>query len=77
MLWGTDSSVLGFGSCGSQALEHRHNGRGTWAYLLLGMWGLPRPGTDLVSPALAGGFFLTEPPGKPWNFLKWSPCVHF
>ena len=29
---------------------------------------LPDPGmepTSLVSPALAGGFFTTEPPGKP------------
>ena len=26
---------------------------------------LPNPGTELPSPALAGGFFTTEPPGKP------------
>ena len=26
---------------------------------------LPNPGMELVSPALAGGFFTTEPPGKP------------
>ena len=26
---------------------------------------LPEPGIELVSPALAGGFFTTEPPGKP------------
>ena len=26
---------------------------------------LPDPGIKLVSPALAGGFFTTEPPGKP------------
>ena len=25
----------------------------------------PGPGIELVSPALAGGFFTTEPPGKP------------
>ena len=25
---------------------------------------LPDPGTEPVSPALAGGFFTTEPPGK-------------
>ena len=25
---------------------------------------LPDPGIDPVSPALAGGFFTTEPPGK-------------
>ena len=26
---------------------------------------LPGPGTEPVSPALAGGFLTTEPPGKP------------
>ena len=26
---------------------------------------LPNPGIELESPALAGGFFTTEPPGKP------------
>ena len=33
------------------------------------MWDLPRPGIKPMSPALAGGFFTTEPPGKPWDFL--------
>ena len=27
--------------------------------------GLPHPGIKLTSPALAGGIFTTEPPGKP------------
>ena len=26
---------------------------------------LPNPGIQLASPAEAGGFFTTEPPGKP------------
>ena len=26
---------------------------------------LPRPGIEPASPALAGGFFTTRPPGKP------------
>ena len=26
---------------------------------------LPDPGTELESPAMAGGFFTTEPPGRP------------
>ena len=26
---------------------------------------LPNPGIEPTSPALAGGFFITEPPGKP------------
>ena len=29
------------------------------------MWDLPDPGTEPVSPALAGGFFTIEPLGKP------------
>ena len=28
------------------------------------MWNLPRPGTEPVSPALAGGLLITEPPEK-------------
>ena len=31
---------------------------------------LPRPGIKPASPALAGGFFTTEPPGKPLNSCK-------
>ena len=27
-------------------------------------WALPRPGIKAMSPALAGGFFTVEPPGK-------------
>ena len=29
------------------------------------MWDLPGPGLEPVSPALAGGFLSTVPPGKP------------
>ena len=29
------------------------------------MWDLPRPGLEPVSPALAGRFSTTAPPGKP------------
>ena len=29
------------------------------------MWDLPGPGFEPVSPALAGGFLTTAPPGKP------------
>ena len=32
-------------------------------FLLRG--GLPNPGIEPMLPALAGGFFTTEPPGKP------------
>ena len=36
---------------------------------------LPDPGTEpasLVSPALAGGFFTTEPPGKPGHMYAYG-----
>ena len=38
---------------------------GSRAQLLHGMWDLPRPGLEPVSPALTGGFLTTAPPGKP------------
>ena len=38
-------------------------GEGAW--LLHSMWDLLGPGIESVSPALAGIFFIVEPPGKP------------
>ena len=38
---------------------------GSWAQLLRGMWDLPSPGLEPVSPALAGRLPTTAPPGKP------------
>ena len=45
---------------------------GSRAQLLRGMWDPPRPGLEPVSPALAGRFSITAPPGKPpaFHFLK-------
>ena len=44
--------------------------------LLLSLWDPPGPGTEPVSPALAGWFFTTEPPRKPeivsFNFVAWA-----
>ena len=40
---------------------------GSRAQLLCSMWDLPRPGLEPVSPALAGRFSTTAPPGKPDN----------
>ena len=40
---------------------------GSWAYLLHGMWDLPGPGIEPMSPALAGGFFTSESLGKPYS----------
>ena len=59
-------------SCGLQALEHRLSSCGARAHLLRGTWDLPRLGLEPVSPALAGGFLTTAPPGKPlkvYNFI--------
>ena len=36
---------------------------------LRGMWDLPRPGLEPVSPALAGRFSTTAPPGKPCSVI--------
>ena len=44
---------------------HRLSNCGSRAQLLHGMWDLPRPGLEPVSPALAGRFSTTAPPGKP------------
>ena len=63
LLWSTGSRCAGFSSCGSQVLEL--SSCGPWAWLLRGMWDLPGPGLEPVSPALAGGFLTTAPPGKP------------
>ena len=65
LLQSTGSRSAGFSSCGSRALERRLSSCGAWAYLLRGMWDPPRPGLKPVSPALAGGFLTTAPPGKP------------
>ena len=44
----------------SRALENTLSNCGAQA-----QWDLSRPGMDPMSPALAGGFLTTEPPGKP------------
>ena len=58
LLWSTGSRRTGFSSCGARAS------------LLRGMWDLPGPGLEPVSPALAGGFLTTVPPGKPCKSLN-------
>ena len=54
----------------SLVVEHRLQRRrlsscGSRAQLLHGMWDLPRPGLEPMSPALAGRLPTTVPPGKP------------
>ena len=58
----------------SLVVEHRLQARrlsncGSRAQLLHGMWDLPKPGLEPVSPALAGRFLTTAPPGKPLQYL--------
>ena len=65
----------------SRVAEHRLQTRrlsncGSRARSLRGMWDPPRPGLEHVSPALAGGFSATAPPGKPyWALLTSRYCV--
>ena len=81
----------------SLVAEHRLQTRrlgscGSRAQLLRGMWHLPRSGLEPVSPALAGRFSTTAPPGKPllcvftqyniFNFVLWFvlitlDCKHY
>ena len=54
----------------SLVVEHRLQTRrlsncGSRVQLLRGMWDPPRPGLEPMSPALAGRFSTTAPPGKP------------
>ena len=56
----------------SLVAEHRLQTRrlsscGSRAQLLHGMWDPPRPGLAPLSPALAGRFSTTVPPGKPYE----------
>ena len=58
----------------SLVAEHRLQMRrlsscGSQAQLFRGLWDLPRPGLEPVSPALAGRFSTTAPPGKPYICL--------
>ena len=64
--WTSVAVARGLSSCASQALECRLSSCGARALLLHGMWDLPGPGLEPVSPALASGFLTTAPPGKSW-----------
>ena len=57
----------------SPAAEHRLQTRrlsscGSRSQLLRGTWDPPRPGLEPASPALAGRFSTTAPPGKPLSY---------
>ena len=62
------SGAPGFSSCGSRAIEHRLDSCSARTRVRLtphGMWNLLESNIEPMSPALAGGFFTTELPGKP------------
>ena len=67
----------------SPVAEHKLQTRrlsscGSRAQLLRSIWDPPRPGLEPVSPALAGRFSTTAPPGKPYTYflmkenIKWK-----
>ena len=67
----------------SLVAEHRLQTRrlsncGSRGQLLHNMWDLPRPGLEPASPALAGRFSTTAPPGKPYptSFDMSYSCCH-
>ena len=66
----TGSSVMGF------------SGQKSWSVLPFPLPGdLPDPGIELAPPALAGGFFTTESPGKPHTMVTnahfQEPLFHY
>ena len=64
LLWSAGSRHEGFSSCSMQAQELWRTG-----LVALCMWSLPRPGTEPVSPALAGRFLSTVPPRKSFTAI--------
>ena len=66
----------------SLVAEHRLQTRrlsscGSRAQLLRGMWDLTRPGLEPVSPALAGRFSTTAPPGKPLVSVLFETTIFY
>ena len=57
-------AVWALGMRASVVVAHELSSCGAWAQLLRGMWDLPGPGLKPMSPALAGRFLSTAPPGK-------------
>ena len=59
----------------SLVVDHRLHSCGAWAWIFPSLWDIRRPGIEPESPALAGGFFPAEPPGKSWFCIYTSVCV--
>ena len=62
-------------AAGHRLQTRRLSSCGTQAQLLRGMWDLTRPGLEPVSPALAGRFSTTAPPGKPVYIDFYMICL--
>ena len=54
---------------GHRLQTRRLSSCGLRAQLLRGVWDLPRPGLEPMSPALAGRLSTTAPPGKPSGYF--------
>ena len=63
--WALVVVACGLNNCDSRAPERNLSSCGAWAQLLRGMWDLPGPEVEPLSPALAGRFLTTTLPGKP------------
>ena len=60
-----DSHCSGFSCCRAWTLDAQASVVVAHGLkLLCGTWDLPGPGIEPLSPALAGGFLTTVPPGK-------------
>ena len=65
----------GLSACGSRALEHRLNICGAQAQLSHSIGNLPRSGRSMQEihvSCIGGGFFVTQPPGRPWEIFYLS-----
>ena len=80
LLCGIGCKRAGCNSCRSQAVECGLCSCGTRAKLPHGIWDLTRSVMKPMSPALAGGFLATGPPGKSCHYLLYpwvDPCHNF
>ena len=59
---------------GHRLQARRLSSCGSRAQLLRGVWDPPRPGLEPMSPALAGRFSTTAPPGKPCAAFLQTLC---
>ena len=81
-MWGTGSGCAGFSTGASQlwCSVSRTQAQQLWPMDLVapgGMWDLPGPGTEPMSPASAGGFLPTMPAGKPqaWFLMRFMEIM--